>query len=300
MSAPPRVSVIIPHPMRFSAADLTAVARHAEVAGLDGVFVGDHLTPAVPVADSTLALAAASAATSRIRLGFGVLVLGLRHPAWAARQVATLQQLSGNRVILGVGLGGSAHGAVAWQAVGVPYRDRGARTDAALGILRSLISGEPTVLPNGTELTLAPGAPPPPVWIGGNTPGARRRAAKYGDAWFPSMITPAELASGLAHLAGLRTGQDTAKIPAAAVGGSVLLGSGLPGSALDAHIAALAGSYRIPADIARQLPLRGSPAAVAERLRSYADAGAQHIVLGLISDDWQQQCDLLAEAVRLT
>jgi alkanesulfonate monooxygenase SsuD/methylene tetrahydromethanopterin reductase-like flavin-dependent oxidoreductase (luciferase family) len=152
VSAPPRVSVIIPHAMRFSAADLTAFARHAEGAGLDGVFVGDHLTPAVPVPDSTLALAAAAAVTSRVRLGFGVMVLGAR----------------------------------------------------------------------------------------------------------------------------------------------------VPGSALDAHIAALAGGYRIPADIARELPLHGSPAAVAERLCSYAEAGAQHIVLGLISDDWRQQCDLLAEAVRLT
>lgn len=300
MSAPPRVSVIIPHAMRFSAADLTAFARHAEDAGLDGVFVGDHLTPAVPVPDSTLALAAAATVTSRVRLGFGVMVLGLRHPAWAARQVATLQQLSGNRVILGVGLGGSAHGAAAWQAVGVPHQERGAQTDAALRVLPSLISGEPTVLPNGTELTLTPGAPPPPVWIGGNTAGARRRAATYGDAWFPSMITPAELASGLAHLAGLPAGRDAATVPAAGVGGSVLLGARVPGSALDAHIAALAGGYRIPADIARELPLHGPPAAVAERLYSYAEAGAQHIVLGLISDDWRQQCDLLAEAVRLT
>ena len=274
MTTLPRVSVIIPPQARCPAADLTAVARHAEGAGLDGIFVGDHLTPAAPVTDSTLTLAAAAAAASRIRLGFGVMVLGLRHPAWAARQVATLQQLSGNRVILGVGLGGSAHGTAAWQAVGVPYQDRGARTDAALVVLRSLISDEPTELPNGAQLTLAPGAPPPPVWIGGNTAGARRRAATYGDAWFPSMITPGELASGLTHLAELRAGQETNQVPAAAVGGSVLLGTRLPADALTAHIAALTSSYHIPADIARQLPLRGSPAAVAERLCSYADAGA--------------------------
>jgi alkanesulfonate monooxygenase SsuD/methylene tetrahydromethanopterin reductase-like flavin-dependent oxidoreductase (luciferase family) len=296
----PSVSVIIPHHLRSSAGDLTAVARQAEDAGLDGVFVGDHLTPAVPVTDSTLALTVAAAATSRVRLGFGVLVLGLRHPAWAARQLATLQQLSGNRVILGVGLGGSAHGQTAWRAVGVPVRERGARTDETLGLLRDLIRGEPTVLPNGTELTLAPGAPAPPVWIGGNTAGARRRAARYGDAWFPSMITPAELASGLAHLAGLCAEAGAAKVPAAAVGGSVLLGPSLPDGALDAHVAALAGAYRIPAGTARQLPLRGSPAAVAERLRSYADAGARHIVLGLVAGDWREQLGLLAEAVRLT
>ncbi len=142
--ARPSVSVIVPRALRFAAADLSAVARHVEGAGLDGVFVGDHLAAAVPQADSTLALAVAAAATMRIRVGFGVMVLALRHPAWAAKQIASLQQLSGNRVILGVGLGGAVHGTAAWDAVGVPYQDRGARTDAALGILHGLISGEPT------------------------------------------------------------------------------------------------------------------------------------------------------------
>ena len=150
------MSVIVPHAQRFSAADLSAVARHVEDAGLDGVFVGDHLAAAVPHADSTLALAVAAAATTRIRIGFGVMVLALRHPAWAAKQLASLQQLSGNRVILGVGLGGAVHGTAAWDAVGVPFQERGARTDAALGILRGLISGEPTELRDGSNLTLAP------------------------------------------------------------------------------------------------------------------------------------------------
>ena len=300
MTAKPRVSVIVPHAMRFAAADLSAVARHVEDAGLDGVFVGDHLAAAVPHADSTLALAVAAAATTRIRVGFGVMVLALRHPAWAAKQVATLQQLSGNRVILGVGLGGAVHGTAAWDAVGVPYRERGARTDAALGILRGLISGEPTELPGGSMLTLAPGAPSPPIWIGGGGAAARRRAAAYGDGWFPSMITPGDLAAGAAHLAELWAERDRTEIATVAVGGSVLLGADLPTGALDAHIAALVDGYRIPADVAAKLPLSGSPAAVAERLLSYADAGARHIVLGLIGGDWRQQCDLLAEAVGLT
>jgi alkanesulfonate monooxygenase SsuD/methylene tetrahydromethanopterin reductase-like flavin-dependent oxidoreductase (luciferase family) len=285
--------------MRFTAADLTAVARHVEDAGLDGVFTGDHLAAAAPITDSTLALAVTAAATRRIHLGFGVMVLALRHPAWAAKQLATLQQLSGNRVILGVGLGGAMHGTAAWEAIGTAFSERGAQTDAALRVLPRLISGEPTTLENGTELTLNPGAPPPPVWIGGNTAGARRRTARHGNTWFPSMITPGELTTGLAHLAQLCAEQNITGIPAAAVGAIVLLGTHLPGSALDAHITALTESYRIPAGIARQLPLRGSPAAVAERLQSYAEAGAQHIVLGLLGDDWRQQCDLLAQAVRL-
>jgi alkanesulfonate monooxygenase SsuD/methylene tetrahydromethanopterin reductase-like flavin-dependent oxidoreductase (luciferase family) len=286
--------------MRFSAADLTEFAKHVEDAGLDGVFVGDHLVPVEPTPDSTLALTVAAAATSRILLGFAVMVLALRQPAWAARQLATLQQLSGNRVILGVGLGGTANGPGAWQAVSVPFHERGAQTDAALGILPTLISGAPAVLPNGTELTLSPGAPPPPVWVGGNTASARQRAAQYGDAWFPSMITPADLTSGIAHLAALCSERDTAKAPAAAVGGSVLLGTRSPDTVLKTHIAGLARDYRIPSDIARHLPLAGPPAAVAEQLRSYAEAGAQHIVLGFIDHNWRQQCDLLAEAVSLT
>ena len=102
-----------------------------------------------------------------------------------------------------------------------------------------------------------------------------------------------------ADLAELRAQQNIPEIPLAAVGGSVLLGTHLPGSVLDAHITALADGYHIPADIARHLPLRGSPAAVAEQLQSYADVGAQHIVLSLIGDDWRQQCNLLAQAARL-
>lgn len=294
------MSVIVPQAMRFSAGDLSAVARHVEDVGLDGVFVGDHLAAAVPVPDSTLALAVAAGATTRIHVGFGVMVLALRHPAWAAKQLATLQQLSGGRVILGVGLGGAVHGSAAWDAVGVPFHQRGTRTDAALGILRSLVSGEPTELPGGTELTLAPGAPPPPVWIGGNTAAARRRAVAHGDGWFPSMITDSEVAAGRAHLAELSAGHGRTETPAVAVGGSVLLGAGEPSGTLDAHIAALTDGYRIPAEVAERLPLHGSPAAVAERLESYADAGAGHVILGLIGKDWRQQCDLLAEAVRLT
>lgn len=299
MTARLRVSVVVPQTIRSAADDLSAFARHVEDAGLDGVFTGDHVAAAAQLADSTLTLAVAAAATVRIRVGFGVMVLALRHPAWAAKQVATLQQLSWNRVILGIGLGGAVHGTAAWDAVGVPYRDRAARTDAALGILRGLIAGEPTEFPCGTELTLAPGAPPPPIWVGGSGTASRRRAAAYGDGWFPSMIAPEDVAAGAAHLAELWAGQGRAGKPAVAVGGSVLLGAVLPSGTLNAHVSALISGYGIPPHLAAGLPLTGPPAAVAERLRSYAAAGARHIVLGLIGDDWHQQWDLLAEAVRL-
>ena len=216
MTARPRVSVVVPHTIGPAAGDLTAFARHVEDTGLDGVFTGDHLAAAAPLADSTLTLAVAAAATRRIQVGFGVMILALRHPAWAAKQVATLQQLSRNRVILGVGLGGAIHGTAAWDAVGVPYRDRAARTDAALSILRALIAGKPAGLPGGAELTLAPGAPPPPIWVGGNGPASRRRAAAHGDGWFPSMISTEDVAAGAAHLADLYAEHGRTQTPAIA------------------------------------------------------------------------------------
>jgi len=235
--------VIVPHAMRFSAADLAAVARHVEDVGLDGVFVGDHLAATVPLAESTLVLATAAAATARIHVGFGVMVLALRHPAWAAKHVATLQQLSGGRVILGVGLGGRMHGTAAWDAVSVPYRERAARTDAALRVLRALIAGAPTALDNKAELTLAPGVPPPPIWIGGGSAAARRRAVAHGDAWFPSMLAPAELAAGAAHIAEMCADNGRQQVPTIAIGGSALLGEALSRPALDEHVAGLVDGY---------------------------------------------------------
>lgn len=87
-----------------------------------------------------------------VRIGFGVMVLALRHPAWAAKQIATLQRLSGDRVVLGVGTGGAVHGSGAFEAVGVPYAERGRRTDAALEVLPGLISGKATQLASGASI----------------------------------------------------------------------------------------------------------------------------------------------------
>jgi Luciferase-like monooxygenase len=107
------------------------------------VFVGDHLISVRPLLDSVVTLATAAAVTERIRLGFGVMVVPLRHPAWVAKQVASLQHLSGNRVILGLGSGGRVHGMAGWEAVRVPFAAGGRRLDAALDVLPRLIAGEP-------------------------------------------------------------------------------------------------------------------------------------------------------------
>ncbi|GAA2804148.1 hypothetical protein GCM10020219_089710 [Nonomuraea dietziae] len=86
--------------------DLRAAALHAENAGLDGVWHGDHLAVGGPTLDAPIALAIAAAATTRIRIGTSVFVPAIRPVVWAAKQIATLQYVSGGRLVLGVGSGG--------------------------------------------------------------------------------------------------------------------------------------------------------------------------------------------------
>ena len=260
-----------------------AFARHAEDVGLESVWTGDHLVALAPKLDSTLLLATAAATTTRLRLGFGVLILALRPVAWAAKQVATLQRLSGDRVLLGIGTGGVVHGDTGWVAAGVPFAERGARTDAALEVLPRLVSGQPTNL-RGREVQLAPGATMPPVLIGGG-PAALRRAAKFGHGWYPAFLSPAQLAAAVQDFAGPVTAQ---------VG--MALGD-VPAAALDAQVRALTG-YGMTEEDARQSLLTGGPAQAAERLAELRAAGADRVVGLPFSGDHHRQAELLAEAAR--
>lgn len=252
---------------RTGADRLTAYARHAEDVGLDSVFIGDHLVAPRPLLESVVTLATAAAVTEQIRVGFGVMVVPLRPVAWVAKQVATLQAVSRNRVILGVGAGGpmSLYGPEAWDAVSVPFAGRGGRLDDALELLPNLIAGRPTRL-SGTELTLAPGVHPPPIWVGGMSDAAMRRAARHGDAWFPSMLPPEKVGPAARRLADLAEAADQTR------------------------------SYGVPAGTAARIPIAGDVSEAAERFAAYAEAGVAHLVLGTFAGDWRRQCELIAEA----
>lgn len=284
-----------------TATDIPDHARHAEQASLDSAFVGDQLVAfhpnldSRPILDSTVALASAAAVTSRIELGYGTMVLALRPVAWAAKQIATLQQLSANRVILGVGIGGAMYGETAWQAVGVPYRERGKRTDEALEVLPDLVAGKAAMV-NGHQLTLAPGAAMPPVWVGGGSDAALRRTVRFGQAWFPSMMTPAQAASALGRLTEFADAAHR-PVPTLTMGGVAGLGSTT--SEVDEYAARLASTYGIPAEQAVKLPITGNARQAADRFAEFAEAGVRHLVLGIAGDDWKRQCDRIAEAKAL-
>jgi alkanesulfonate monooxygenase SsuD/methylene tetrahydromethanopterin reductase-like flavin-dependent oxidoreductase (luciferase family) len=275
-------------------------ARHVERLGLESVWVPDLVTgDGTPVLEATVALAAAAAATARVGVGFSVLVLPLRPVALTAAQIQTLQHVSGNRVLLGVGSGASS-GTPFWQAVGGPTRGRGRRTDAALEVLPQLIAGAPTRLvdqPGQPVVTLAPPAPVPPILVGGgDSDVALRRAATRGDGWFPSLLTPDRLAVGVTKLRELAAerGRPT---PNVTVGIHAVLGTDQTArSARDALVRDLMDGPGMSPEQAAMIVVTGSPKQAAERFAAYAAAGADRLVIAPTGRDWMRRCDLVAEA----
>ncbi len=199
------------------------LARTAEEAGFESLFTVEHVVvprdyaSAYPysesgrmpgpddlaIPDPILPLAYAAALTSRIRLGTGILILPQRHPAYVAKEMATLDVLSGGRALLGVGIGWLAE---EFEVVGVPFRERAARTEEAVRAIRSLWKGSEPFEGRFYRWGEVESNPKPvrpagvPVLVGGHVEGAARRAARIGDGFFPGRTDGATLRGLLAAL----------------------------------------------------------------------------------------------------
>lgn len=298
----PSLGIFLPthsHP-GDSPGDVVAAARHAEQLGFESAWSVDQLVAGTgfPMLESTVALAAAAGATSRIKLAFGVMILPLRSPVWVAKQVATLQQVSGGRVILGVGAGGDRH-ALSWAAAGVPRAERGRRTDDALRVLPDLIAGRPVAL-HGMEappVQLSPGAPVPPISVGGVSDAAMRRAVEFGDDWFLLPMPPDETARAVRRLRTLAAERGR---PVPTVTASLMVAldgdPALPSpDAIRRSLTDPDGPYEMPAEVIPQVITTGPATAVADRLREFAEAGVQRVVFSVAAGDWHRQAELLAE-----
>jgi alkanesulfonate monooxygenase SsuD/methylene tetrahydromethanopterin reductase-like flavin-dependent oxidoreductase (luciferase family) len=259
-------------------------ATLAEQAGYASIWVGDHLKCPAPVLDAPTCLAVAAAVTTRAQLGFSVMLLGLRPLAWAAKQLATLQHLSGDRVRLGVGIGGEF--AQEYEAAEVPLTQRGARLDRALSLL-------PQFLTPGTEHSLEPSAPMPPVLVGGRSDRAVERAAQFGDAWLPMWVSPETLAQRAERLAELAAAHARPR-----PGLSLLVlahvdeDAGRAREQADAH---LRGQYGMPLDRVERWTAFGPAAAVAEFLEPYTRIGVSEILLLPLGSRPLEQIERLAE-----
>lgn len=277
--------------------ELVSRVRLAEELGLESVWFPDVLVgDGTPMLEPVVGLAAAAAATERVLLGFSTLVPPVRPLALLSAQILSLQHLSRNRLMLGVGSGGFFE-APFWLATGVPPGQRGRLTDAALATLPGLLAGKPTALGGTEALTLAPAAKPPPVLVGGNSDVAIRRTVRYGDSWFPSLITPRTLAGRIEDLRDAAAAAGRA-VPHTTVGGHVRIGTVDP-VARAGFVRAMVEGYGLPPAEAEQVPIDGEPGRVAERIAEYAEVGVERLVLSLDGDDWMRQAELLAEAQAL-
>lgn len=189
---------------------LARLAQAAEERGIESMWTVEHVVipvgykspypysssgklpggESVPIPDPLLPLAFVAAVTKTIRLGTGILILPQRHPAYVAKEVATLDVLSKGRAILGIGSGWLAE---EFEAVGIPFGERGARTNESIRAIRSLWQAPPAPFSGKFYRWPAVESNPKPVQaggvpivVGGHSEAAARRAARLGDGFFPA------------------------------------------------------------------------------------------------------------------
>lgn len=251
-------------------ADLLDIARTADRAGFDYIATCDHvaiprrLAPAMGTVwyDPVATLAYLAAATERVRLLSHVAVVGLRHPLLTAKQYATLDHLSGGRLILGVGAG---HVPEEFEALGVDFERRGQVLDETIDALRAALG--PDEFPEhhgklydfeGLGQRPRPTQPHVPLWVGGSSPAAVRRAALKGDGWLPQGDPRDRLPAQIARIRELRDEK------------------GIQGPFT---IGAIAEPLYIgqPAWEVGRRTLTGGPEQLAESLRAYGEMGVDQI-----------------------
>jgi alkanesulfonate monooxygenase SsuD/methylene tetrahydromethanopterin reductase-like flavin-dependent oxidoreductase (luciferase family) len=290
---------------RHETGPLLALAETAEALGFDSIWVGDSVT-AKPRHDPLVLLAAVAGRAPKAELGTAVLLAALRNPVLLAHQVATLDRLCEGRLILGIGIAGDTPAVRRdFEAAGVPFDKRVARMNEAMGLCRALWSRQRvdwTGLWTVQQATVGPtphrpGGPP--IWYGGFQPAGRARTGRLYDGWFPSQPKPEEYAAQLAEVrsAARAAGRDPAAITAAMY---VTLAIDDDPARADARMDDyLARYYGMPAaeTRARERCFAGTEAAATAWIKSYADAGATHIMLRFAGDN-ERHLELAAKIRR--
>ena len=318
-----KFGLLLPHFCEHaSAANCVEGARRAEAYGFDSVWVRDHLVfepHGIEGSDNThieglLVLAAIAAVTKRISLGTAMAICH-RHPIHLAQLFAGLSAISQGRVIMGMGLGGFPHEfAAAGYPTGLDGRAELVRSNVR--ICRRLWAGERVSFKNDyfhfSEVALKPTPVETiPVWYGGGTPAACRRAVEYCDGWMPARITLATFAKLIAYLRELcqKAGKpmlSAAVMPFTSISedrDTALRNINIESLIAEANkfptwVKPPGGIFSTINDI-RGFILAGTPADVAREVRAYEEAGADHVVFDLRFRyaDWLEQIDLLGNEV---
>jgi probable F420-dependent oxidoreductase len=258
---------------------LVALCEDTEI---DSLWLSERLSAPLPVPEPMTTLAAVAARTSRLKFGPSVFVTPFRTPVMAAREIAMIDYLSGGRMLPAFGIGVEQERE--FLAAGVPFKERGRRTDEAIAIMRRCWSenevtfeGEFWRLDRITVLP-KPVQQPMPLWIGGNSEAAMRRTGRLGDGWIPSFIPPARFAAGVAQTQ--RFAADAGReVPADHFG---VLVNFCFASDTDAA-RRLAGPFiprgRVDPDTLEACTAFGPPALLRERLEEYVAGGASKFIV---------------------
>jgi probable F420-dependent oxidoreductase len=261
------------------------LARAAETAGFDSLWAGDHVSFYVPILESLTLLSFVAGATERVKVGSSVYLLPLRHPTIAAKVTATLDVLSGGRLVFGIGVGGEFPPEFA--ASGVPVGERGSRTDEAIAVVRRLWA-EDGVVHEGRHFRfgpvsldpkpLQPGGPP--IVVGGRKPPALRRAGRLGDGYISHMCAADTYRANLDVIRRHAAEAGRRDVPFLTAAFLFTILDDDYEAALDRAAGMLQTIYNRPFhDAAKKYCLLGRPADCLEQLQRFADAGCRHFVL---------------------
>jgi len=272
---------------------LMQFCREAERRDIASLWVSDHVVfprstngqypggrfphaPDTPYLEPVAVLAAAAMATERARLGASVFILGHRHPVVMAKMLTTIDTLSKGRLICGVGVGWWAE---ELTALGVPFKQRGRHADEILKVFKTLwTSDHPTFAGEFFrfgDLGFQPKPvqkPHPPIWVGGNSPGAFRRVVTYGDGWHATFLQPPELRAGLDKL---RAAADAVKRPF--------------------------DTIELSMRVATKGPMKEARQAIVDLLGAYKEAGLTHVMLDIRRDSLSEMIenlDMVATEIR--
>jgi len=267
--------------------ELVQMVEQVDRCDFDSLWVGDHISMPIPFLDPLQQIAQAAVISRRLTFGVGVYLLPLRNFAPVAKQVSTLDLMTEGRLIFGVGVGGEFP--KEYEASGIPHSERGARLSDGIRVLKKFWSGVPVTheSPFLKFENVAMRPTPwqkggPPIWCGGRSKPALRRAARIGDGWHSYAITSDMYRDGLALIK--ETAEEVGRSFSPFGTGHLLFArvSNDYESALDEAADHLSTRYNMnmrPA--AERYGAIGTPQDVAEAIRNFYEAGVRHITLDI-------------------
>lgn len=281
-------------------AALASLCGEAEALGADALWACDHLYWHGPSLECMTALTVAASGTTRASLGTCVMQLPLRQAPAVAKQAATLQTLSGGRLVLGVGVGSHPG---EYARAGIDYHARGRLLDAGIGELRRSWASGQGVLRGDTESDGAdryrqlPSPPAIPVWVGGSSEAALLRAAAMADGWMPLFLSPTDYGQAVERLA--KELDRAGRAPDAVTPSMVLFCSvdDDPVLARQRGTTWMASLYGIPAKAFERHLVAGTADEVAGAMTSFRRAGAEHVTVYITADQPLEQFEQILAAL---